>query len=54
MDWIAYKEGKEASIEFNSDTNLVSNPYPKDTESWHSWNEGWNSDFKHYLSIKGE
>lgn len=43
-DLKAYKEGYKASVKCNSNVTLAQNPYPLNTESWRSWNAGWNSD----------
>ena len=42
-DFKAYKEGYDASEEYDSDTILNQNPYPPKTDAWYSWNQGWNS-----------
>ena len=52
IDWDAYQKGKEASIKYNSDTTKANNPYILNTDSWYSWNKGWNSDNKYPKSSK--
>lgn len=43
---IAYQEGYTASIEADSNPRSTTNPYPKDTPEWRSWNQGWNTHFE--------
>ncbi len=43
-DWNAYKEGQETSKRVKSNPDLAENPYLINTDSWYSWNKGWNSD----------
>jgi hypothetical protein len=42
MDWKAYDEGFKRCKEVDNDVSQANNPYEKDTESWGSWNRGWN------------
>ena len=46
MDWDAYKEGRQASVDHDSDTTKVDNPYPRGSKSWESWNRGWNTHYE--------
>jgi len=43
MNWEAYRQGQDAWREYLDTMVLMHNPYPKDTDEWYSWNEGWNS-----------
>ena len=43
-DWKAYEQGKAASIEFDSNPELIENPYPVGSQEWRDWYRGWNSD----------
>ena len=41
----AYKEGYSASVEANSNPELIANPYPLNSVEWKAWNCGWNSHY---------
>lgn len=49
----AYRQGKQASIDNDSNPSLVENPYPLGSNSWKDWNYGWNSDTHWLDKIKG-
>ena len=42
----AYQEGYKASQETDSQPELAQNPYPIHSDSWESWNQGWNAHFE--------
>lgn len=44
IDWKAYDEGYSKCRQVDNDNSGGSlNPYPKGTDSWKSWNLGWNT-----------
>jgi len=44
-DHEAFHEGMIASKQSDGDPGVVSNPYPKGTDKWFSWNRGWNTHY---------
>lgn len=45
QDNAAYREGYQASVRTDSQPELAQNPYPPNSLSWQSWNQGWNSHY---------
>lgn len=49
LDWDVFNEGRQASKD-----EKRGNPYPKNTNSWYSWNAGWNSYEPQTLNTSGK
>jgi len=47
VDYDCFKEGFKASKKYDSNPEAIGakNPYPKNSDKYYSWNQGWGSHY---------